>query len=105
MDHWSKNAPPAALAQPELAAITSSRKGELDPFPTHKVWAPLVHLTHLRHLRYRRRLAREGSPPGHLVSPSMESRPEVLAHHRLERMQRLTDSQGEPRERQLSDRD
>jgi radical SAM superfamily enzyme YgiQ (UPF0313 family) len=36
---------------------------------THKVWTPLVNLTRLRHLRYRRRLAREGSLPGHLVSP------------------------------------
>jgi hypothetical protein len=36
---------------------------------THAVWSPLVQLTRLRHLRYRRRLAREGSLPGHLVSP------------------------------------
>ena len=36
---------------------------------THPVWSPLVHLTRLRHLRYRWRLAREGSLPGHMVSP------------------------------------
>jgi hypothetical protein len=36
---------------------------------TNVVWTPLVELTRLRHLRYRARLAREGTVPGHLISP------------------------------------
>ena len=72
---WARRPRQASAVLPYLAmALLYKRSNFLWRFLirhrlTHKVWTPLVHLTRLRHLRYRRRLAREGSLPGHLVSP------------------------------------
>ena len=72
---WARRPRQATAVLPYLAmSLLYKRSNSLWRFLirhrlTHKVWSPLVHLTRLRHLRYRRRLAREGSLPGHLVSP------------------------------------